>query len=181
MSAATSSSDAVPAAITAPAGILQGVKTIGLRGRILGLAIGLMALGAVCGAVALSGLLTEKTKVNQVSTSFKDFRAERDAYEGWLTADDQTNMDAALGVLGAKACGAGEQIGDLESRTFGQRRAPLDRVAQLAYVAGPCVRAQPSHRVGHDLERLVLAREAAQGHLFEEGVHQRRDVLRALA
>jgi len=100
MSAANSSSDAVPAAIPAPAGILQGVKTIGLRGRILGLAIGLMALGAVCGAVALSGLLTEKTKVNQVSTSFKDFRAERDAYEGWLTADDQTNMYAALGVLG---------------------------------------------------------------------------------
>ncbi len=103
MSAATSSSDAVPAAIPAPAGILQSVKTIGLRGRILGLAIGLMALGAVCGAVALSGLLTEKTKVNQVSTSFKDFRAERDAYEGWLTADDQTNMDAALGVLGDRS------------------------------------------------------------------------------
>ncbi|HWE09059.1 MAG TPA: methyl-accepting chemotaxis protein [Solirubrobacteraceae bacterium] len=62
-----------------------------------------MVLGALCGAVALSGLLTEKGKVTSVSTTFKDFRAERNAYEGWLTADDQMNMYAALGVLAASS------------------------------------------------------------------------------
>jgi methyl-accepting chemotaxis protein len=104
MSPATSSSDAAlaatPGTTAAPrAGVIDSLRRIGLRGRILGLAIGLMALGAVCGAVALSGLVTEKSKVTDVSTTFKDFRAERDAYEGWLTADDQMNMYAALGVL----------------------------------------------------------------------------------
>ncbi len=105
MSPATSSSEAAPAAIPGltvtprPAGVAHRLRHIGLRGRILGLAIGLMALGALCGAVALSGLLTEKSKVNDASTAFTNFRAERDAYEGWLTADDQMNMYAALGVL----------------------------------------------------------------------------------
>jgi methyl-accepting chemotaxis protein len=109
MSPATSSPSAAPAAAPtstarpAPAGIPAGLRHIGLRGRILGLAIGLMALGALCGAVALSGLLTEKGKVNDVSTTFQNFRAERDAYEGWLTADDQMNMYAALGVLGDRS------------------------------------------------------------------------------
>jgi methyl-accepting chemotaxis protein len=105
MSEATSSITPAPAAIPAApraphsAGVLQSLKHIGLRGRILGLAIGLMALGALCGAVALSGLLNEKSKVTTVSTAFKDFRTERNAYEGWLTADDQMNMYAALAVL----------------------------------------------------------------------------------
>jgi methyl-accepting chemotaxis protein len=105
MSPATSSPEAAPAAppgltvTPRPAGVTHRLRHIGLRGRILGLAIGLMALGALCGAVALSGLLTEKSKVNDASTAFTNFRAERDAYEGWLTADDQMNMYAALGVL----------------------------------------------------------------------------------
>src|ERR1700761_1752513 len=78
---------------------LQTSSRLGLRGRIAGLAIGLILLGAVCGVVALSGLLTEKGKVASVSTTFRDFRTERSAYEGWLTSDDQMNMYAALGVL----------------------------------------------------------------------------------
>jgi methyl-accepting chemotaxis protein len=63
------------------------------------MAISLIALGAVCVAVATSGLIGQKSKVHSVNTTFKDFRTERDAYEGWLTADDQMNMYAALGVL----------------------------------------------------------------------------------
>ncbi len=82
---------------------MYNLRHIGLRGRILGLAIGLMVLGALCGAVALSGLLTEKGKVNDATTAFANFRAERNAYEGWLTADDQMNMYAALGVLGDRS------------------------------------------------------------------------------
>jgi methyl-accepting chemotaxis protein len=92
-------SSATTAAPAATPGTLHTLRHIGLRGRILGLAIGLMVLGATCGAVALSGLLSEKTKVTDSSTAFTNFRAERSAYEGWLTADDQMNMYAALGVL----------------------------------------------------------------------------------
>jgi methyl-accepting chemotaxis protein len=109
MSSATSSPGDVPAAVPdsiltpEPSGVRHSLRHIGLRGRILGLAIGLMALGAMCGAVALSGLLNEKGKVNDASTAFKDFQAERNAYEGWLTADDQTNMYAALGALGDRS------------------------------------------------------------------------------
>jgi HAMP domain-containing protein len=63
------------------------------------MAIGLVLLGAACVVVATTGLIGQKGKVHQVSTVFKDFRTERDAYEGWLTADDQMNMYAALEVL----------------------------------------------------------------------------------
>ena len=70
-----------------------------MRGRLFGLAIALAALGAVCVVVATSGLVGQKGKVHSVSTVFKDFRTEHDAYEGWLTADDQMNMYAALGIL----------------------------------------------------------------------------------
>jgi methyl-accepting chemotaxis protein len=105
MSSATSSSPAAHAGT--PSGRPRrrqsdtggGRRSIGLRGRILGLSIGLIALGAVCGAVSLAGLLSEKGKVDAVNTAFKDFRTERSAYEGWLTADDHMNMYAALGVL----------------------------------------------------------------------------------
>ncbi len=100
MSSATTPSEPAPAAGTTHS---SSFGHIGLRGRILGLAIGLMVLGAACGAVALSGLLSEKTKVGDASTAFTNFRAERAAYEGWLTADDQMNMYAALGVLGDRS------------------------------------------------------------------------------
>ncbi|HZE05723.1 MAG TPA: methyl-accepting chemotaxis protein [Solirubrobacteraceae bacterium] len=111
MSHATSSPAAAPAVpVTqsgrpAPSGsgVMQKLRRLGLRGRIVGLSVGLIALGAVCGAVALSGLLSEKGKVSTASTSLLNFRTERAAYEGWLTADDQMNMYAALGVLGDRS------------------------------------------------------------------------------
>jgi hypothetical protein len=70
-----------------------------VRGRLFGLAGALILLGAVCVVVATSGLIGQKGKVHAVDTTFKTFRTERDAYEGWLTADDQMNMYAALAVL----------------------------------------------------------------------------------
>src|SRR5947209_5124862 len=77
----------------------RAMSRLGVRGRLFGLAITLAALGIVCAVVATSGLLGEKGKVHSVNTTFNAFRTERDAYEGWLTADDQMNMYAALGVL----------------------------------------------------------------------------------
>ncbi|MGA9856604.1 MAG: methyl-accepting chemotaxis protein [Solirubrobacteraceae bacterium] len=80
-------------------GLSHIVGRLGVRGRLFGLAIGLTVLGALCVLVATSGLIGEKGKVGSVSTAFHEFRMERDAYEGWLTADDQMNMYAALEVL----------------------------------------------------------------------------------
>jgi methyl-accepting chemotaxis protein len=75
------------------------MKRLGLRGRLFGMAIALVGLGAVCVVVATSGLIGQKGKVHAVNATFNTFRTERDAYEGWLTADDQMNMYAALEVL----------------------------------------------------------------------------------
>ncbi len=83
----------------ARAGLQRLLSRLGVRGRLFALAIALATLGAVCALVATSGLLSERGKVHSVDTVFKDFRADRDAYEGWLTADDQMNMYAALAVL----------------------------------------------------------------------------------
>ncbi|HEX4009237.1 MAG TPA: HAMP domain-containing methyl-accepting chemotaxis protein [Solirubrobacteraceae bacterium] len=75
------------------------VARLGVRGRLFGMAIALVMLGAICVVVATSGLMGQKTRVHSVNTAFKDFRTEHGAYEGWLTADDQMNMYAALAVL----------------------------------------------------------------------------------
>jgi methyl-accepting chemotaxis protein len=83
----------------AGAGLRRLLGRLGVRGRLFGLAIALVVLGGVCAIVATSGLIAQKGKVHSVDTVFKDFRTGRDAYEGWLTADDQMNMYAALEVL----------------------------------------------------------------------------------
>jgi methyl-accepting chemotaxis protein len=80
-------------------GLRRLLSRLGVRGRLFGLAIALVVLGGVCAIVATSGLSAQKGKVHSVDTVFKDFRTGRDAYEGWLTADDQMNMYAALEVL----------------------------------------------------------------------------------
>src|SRR5690349_15540011 len=90
------------------------VRRLSVRGRLFALAIGIAVLGAICVVVALSGLIDQGTKVQTVDTKFTDFRAERDAYEGWLTADDQMNMFAALAALKDPSQRA------LENTTWGQ-------------------------------------------------------------
>jgi methyl-accepting chemotaxis protein len=84
---------------SAPSGLRRILSRLGVRGRLFAMAIALVGLGAVCVVVATSGLIGQKGKVHQVDSTFKTFQAERDAYEGWLTADDQMNMYAALEVL----------------------------------------------------------------------------------
>jgi methyl-accepting chemotaxis protein len=75
------------------------LSRLGVRGRLFGLAIVLIGLGSISVVVATTGLVGQKGKVHAVDATFKTFRTERDAYEGWLTADDQMNMYAALEVL----------------------------------------------------------------------------------
>src|SRR5579875_3869280 len=70
-----------------------------VRARLFVLAGVLIALGAVCVVIATAGLSGQKAKVHAGNVIFTNSRTERDAYEGWLTADDQMNMYAALEVL----------------------------------------------------------------------------------
>ena len=81
------------------AGLGRALSRLGVRGRLFGLAIAVALLGGLCTLVATSGLVAQKGKVHSVDTVFRTFSTERDAYEGWLTADDQMNMYAALAVL----------------------------------------------------------------------------------
>ncbi|MGA2012851.1 MAG: methyl-accepting chemotaxis protein [Solirubrobacteraceae bacterium] len=66
----------------------------------------LMVLIAVFGmawlltiGVATFGLLAGRTSVSSANTGFNAFAVEQNAYEGWLTDDDQSNMSAALASL----------------------------------------------------------------------------------
>ncbi|MGH2888791.1 MAG: HAMP domain-containing protein, partial [Solirubrobacteraceae bacterium] len=83
----------------AAAGTDRILGRLGIRGRLFGLALALALLGGVCVTFATTGLVSQKGKVQSVDTTFKNFRTERNAYEGWLTADDQMNMYAALAIL----------------------------------------------------------------------------------
>ena len=70
-----------------------------VRARLFVLAAVLVALGAVCLLIATAGLSGQQGKVHDSNVIFTTASAERAAYEGWLTADDQMNMYAALEVL----------------------------------------------------------------------------------
>ncbi len=76
---------------------------LGVRGRLITLATTLVLLGAASVAVAIVGLSSAGSKSKSSQQNFNAFRAERDAYEGWLTDDDQSNMVAALAASGDRA------------------------------------------------------------------------------
>ena len=74
-------------------------SSLGIRGKLIGLVVALATVSGICLAVAVSGLLNARTKSHQSEATFKVFQTERDAYEGWLTDDDQSNMYAAVVAL----------------------------------------------------------------------------------
>jgi methyl-accepting chemotaxis protein len=73
------------------------------RGRLYGLVAVLGLAATISIAVAIAGLLSTRAKSTQSHATFNSFRAERNAYEGWLTDDDQSNMVAALAALGDRS------------------------------------------------------------------------------
>jgi methyl-accepting chemotaxis protein len=75
------------------------LDAIGVRGKLIGLAVALATVSAICISVAVSGLFTARSKSKQSESTFQMFSNERGAYEGWLTDDDQSNMYAALVAL----------------------------------------------------------------------------------
>ena len=94
--AARFSSEVVPHRGT---GLGHGLSGLSIRTRLFGLAACVAILGAIAVTVATTGLIGQQGKVQSVDTTFKTFKTERNAYEGWLTADDQMNMYAALAIL----------------------------------------------------------------------------------
>ncbi|HLH65872.1 MAG TPA: HAMP domain-containing methyl-accepting chemotaxis protein [Solirubrobacteraceae bacterium] len=80
-------------------GLGRALGRLSIRTRLFALAAAVAVLGAVAVAVATSGLIGQKGKVHDVAATFRGFRTARNAYEGWLTADDQMNMYAALAIL----------------------------------------------------------------------------------
>ena len=75
------------------------VTSFGVRGKLIGLVLALAAVSAICIGVAVNGLFTGRTKSRQSESTFTIFSHERNAYEGWLTDDDQSNMYGALVAL----------------------------------------------------------------------------------
>jgi methyl-accepting chemotaxis protein len=75
------------------------LPAVGVRTKLVGLVASLLVMGILSTAVAVSGLLTTRSKSNQSESTFNVFTTERDAYEGWLTDDDQSNMYAAIIAL----------------------------------------------------------------------------------
>jgi methyl-accepting chemotaxis protein len=126
------------------AGILDRLT---VRARLFTLAGVLVALGAICVLIAVTGLSSQKRKVHESNVVFSTFRMERNAYEGWLTADDQMNMYAALAVLNAP----GQRR--LAETTWGQvvaghAQAVTDLTWLRDQAASPAVRAKAATTLG---------------------------------
>ncbi len=81
------------------ASITHKLSALGIRGKLIGLVVALATISAVCIGVAVNGLMNARTKSAQSESTFGVFQQERDAYEGWLTDDDQSNMYAAVVAL----------------------------------------------------------------------------------
>ena len=70
-----------------------------VRTRLFVLAGVLLVMWIAAAAVSVIGLLSTRSSADRAAQVFSAFRAERDAYEGWLTQDDQSNMYSALASL----------------------------------------------------------------------------------
>jgi methyl-accepting chemotaxis protein len=70
-----------------------------VKARLIAVVAVLGGLWLISVGVATEGLLTAKSKAVASNAGFSAFQTERDAYEGWLTADDQSNMSSALASL----------------------------------------------------------------------------------
>ncbi len=79
--------------------VTHKLSALGIRGKLIGLVVTLAVIAGVCVGVAVTGLTNASSKSTQSESTFKIFTSERDAYEGWLTDDDQSNMYAAVVAL----------------------------------------------------------------------------------
>ena len=122
-------------------GLRHAAGRLGIRGRLFGLAGAITALAVICVAIAVSGLVGQGNKVHAVSGAFKDFATERNAYEGWLTQDDQSNMYVALAALNDPSqrslmAATYRQVGDGHAQALTALHALASQAADPAIRAG---------------------------------------------
>jgi methyl-accepting chemotaxis protein len=79
--------------------VLPKASSVGIRAKLFGLVAVLAVVSAVCIGFAVNGLFSARTKSQQSQSMFNVFTQERNAYEGWLSDDDQSNMYAAVVAL----------------------------------------------------------------------------------
>ena len=82
-----------------PHALMARLNNTNVRTRLLILAGVLAVIWVVANLVTATGLLSTKSSAHKATSAFNSFRTERDAYEGWLTQDDQSNMASSLASL----------------------------------------------------------------------------------
>ena len=113
---------------------------LSVRGRLVGLVAVVALLFAASVGVALSGLLTSKSRIVESNATFTAIQTEMNAYEGWIADDGQTNMVAALATEGVRRQHASiEQTFAIINAGYQQARVGLDRLRRIA--PDPTVRA----------------------------------------
>jgi methyl-accepting chemotaxis protein len=95
MKAATTTAPATDAQPRVKTG-LRGVLDLTVKGRLVAIIALLGAAWVLSVGIAANGLLTAQSKATASNNTFDAFQTERQAYEGWLTDDDQSNMSSAL-------------------------------------------------------------------------------------
>ncbi len=150
--ASASRSGVRPASRVARRG-LGRVRDVSVRSRLVGLVLVLAIVWATCVAIAGAGLLGTRAKVVSSNETFQVFQAERNAYEGWLTDDDQSNMVSALASLHeASQQSLLEATIQQVHQGHAQAVASLDELGRLAVGAGLPARFDATvARTVHDL------------------------------
>jgi len=80
-------------------GILGRIQNSTVKARLIMMVSGIAIMWMLSVVIAANGLRSAQSTINSSKGGFPAYVAERDAYEGWLTADDQSNMAAALASL----------------------------------------------------------------------------------
>jgi methyl-accepting chemotaxis protein len=113
---------------------------IGISAKLAGMVAVVGALAVACVAVAIGGLTSARSKSHSSQSTFNASRAERDAYEGWLTDDDQSNMLAGLSALQDR-----RQLPLMRTTaaqvTQGNQQAVANLNALIAHGSTPAIRA----------------------------------------
>jgi len=102
--------------------------------RLVGLVAVLGVVWAACMGLSVQGLLSSKQKAVTASEVTNALLAERNAYEGWLTDDDQSNMAAAVAALPRTAANVNlAQVTSAQVRQgYAQARASFATLDRLA-------------------------------------------------
>ncbi|HVC25459.1 MAG TPA: HAMP domain-containing protein, partial [Acidimicrobiales bacterium] len=80
-------------------GSTRRLADLSVSRRLIGLVAVLGVVWAACMGLSVQGLTSSKSKAVTASEATNALVAERNAYEGWLTDDDQSNMAAAVAAL----------------------------------------------------------------------------------